>query len=77
MNKVCSLTQDEFQRGIITASTGNHAMAVSNAISTYKSLNPDAEITSSIYLPENASTAKIEALQRVGANLKLFGTDSI
>ena len=77
MNKVLSLNSDEIQRGIITASTGNHAMAVTNAIKVYKLENPEATINSSIYLPENGSTAKIEALQRVGANLKLFGTDSI
>ena len=45
MNKVLSLTKKQRERGVITASTGNHALGVANAL---KTLN----CKGTIYLPK-------------------------
>jgi len=66
MNKVLSLTKK--QRGVITASTGNHALGVANAL---KTLN----CKGTIYLPKNSSKSKINALKYYSVNLKFYGTD--
>ncbi|MGD1924858.1 MAG: threonine/serine dehydratase [Paracoccaceae bacterium] len=60
MNKVLSLSDTERERGIITASSGNHGMAVTQAARV-------AGVTAQIYLPENVSTLKHENIKRLGA----------
>ncbi|MEM7685536.1 MAG: pyridoxal-phosphate dependent enzyme, partial [Pseudomonadota bacterium] len=60
MNKVLSLSDTERERGIITASSGNHGMAVTQAAGV-------AGVTAQIYLPENVSTLKHENIKRLGA----------
>lgn len=68
MNKVLSLTKKQRERGVITASTGNHALGVANAL---KTLN----CKGTIYLPKNSSKSKINALKYYSVNLKFYGTD--
>lgn len=55
---------------ITTASTGNHALAVTHALTT---LAPGAPFR--IFLPSNASPAKVDALRARGADLCLVDTD--
>ena len=60
MNKVLSLSEGERAKGIVTASSGNHGMAVTQA----------ARVTGTeavIYLPESVSTLKHETIRRLGA----------
>ncbi|MEO3929150.1 pyridoxal-phosphate dependent enzyme [Micromonosporaceae bacterium B7E4] len=48
--------------GVVTASTGNHALAIAHAAAR---LN----LTATVVVPATASPAKIDALQRLGARL--------
>lgn len=52
--------------GLVTASAGNHALGIAEAA---RLLGGDAAIV----VPENASTAKVEALRRYPVDLRLVG----
>jgi threonine dehydratase len=69
-NKLLALGEPERERGIVTASTGNHASAVAHLLSRFG-------WRGSIFIPENASEAKVEALQLLGADLQFHGTDGV
>jgi threonine dehydratase len=70
MNRLLSLSRDELARGVVTASSGNHAGAVAYSLS---------ELGGSgiIYLPKTVSTAKVEALEPYGCELRFVGSDSV
>ncbi|UCC39642.1 MAG: threonine/serine dehydratase [Candidatus Aminicenantes bacterium] len=70
MNKLLSLDTKEKEKGVITASTGNHAAAF--AYATQK-----LGLKGTIYLPENASQTKIEALRFYDVDLKFYETDCV
>jgi len=70
MNKLLSLDTKEKEKGVVTASTGNHGAAF--AYATQK-----LGLRGTIYLPENSSQAKIEALRYYDADLKFYGTDCV
>ena len=55
LNKLLSLSEAEKTRGIVTASSGNHGMAMAYGLTRF-------DIRGRIFLPENASPAKIRAL---------------
>jgi threonine dehydratase len=61
MNKVLCLNEEERNQGIITASSGNHGMAISQAARV-------CGIEATIYLPETVSPQKLSAIKRLGAN---------
>lgn len=59
-------------RGLITASTGNHALAMATAIENAN----EASIEAQIVLPTTAAKGKVEALRRFkGIELIFHGTD--
>ncbi|MCH7680057.1 threonine/serine dehydratase [candidate division KSB1 bacterium] len=68
LNKMLSLSSEEKQKGIITASAGNHGLGVAHAA---KMLG----IQGKIVVPENASLAKIKALQNYVLELLKQGRD--
>ena len=70
LNKILSLSTEEKSQGLVTASTGNHAQGFARAVS----LTGDTGI---IYMPENASKAKIEALKQYPVTLHFHGRDSL
>ena len=70
MNKLLSLTDDEKARGVITASTGNHGAAVAYGLKTLS-------IKGRIVVPENASTTKVDAIRRLGAEVQFEGNDGV
>lgn len=70
MNKLLSLTKEEKERLVITASSGNHGAAFAYAL---KKLG----LKGTIYLPESASAAKISTLREHGADLKFYGADCV
>ncbi len=70
MNKLLSLTDGERKTKVLTASTGNHAAAFAYAL---KKLN----MKGTIFMPENASPAKIEALAHYQPEIKFHGTDCV
>lgn len=69
LNKILSLSQREREKGIVTASTGNHGAACAFAI---QKLGGQALV----FVPESASEAKVTAVRRLGAKIFTFGQDS-
>jgi threonine dehydratase len=67
-NALLALEHADRARGVVTASSGNHAMAMAHAM---ERLGVEGEI----WLPEHASPAKIDALRNRGANLRLTHDD--
>ena len=64
MNKVLCLSRQEREKGIISASSGNHGMATSQAARV-----GGLEVT--VYLPESVSPLKLSNMKRLGANTVL------
>jgi len=67
-NKICSLTPEERSRGIITASAGNHALAVALVA---KMMN----IKATVVVPENAPKVKVERCRGLKAEVVLKGAN--
>jgi threonine dehydratase len=66
-NKLLSLTDEEVQRGIITASGGNHGLATAYAGWLGKT-------KTTVYLPESASPEKAKKLAEWGARVVVKGS---
>ncbi|GAA3551503.1 pyridoxal-phosphate dependent enzyme [Kribbella ginsengisoli] len=69
MAKILTLTDEQRERGVVTASTGNHALGVGNALAALGGRGI-------VYLPENASPSKVGALKRFGLEIRAEGNDS-
>lgn len=70
MNKLLSLTTEELSRGVVTASTGNHGVAVAFSLNKL-----DAQgIT---FVPEGTPRSKVEAIERLGAEVRYYGEDCV
>ncbi|PHR25129.1 MAG: threonine ammonia-lyase, biosynthetic [Desulfotalea sp.] len=67
-NKLANLSPTEKQRGVITASAGNHAQGVAFAA---RKLG----ITALIIMPETTPAIKIEAVKLMGGKVKLYGNN--
>ncbi|GBG24204.1 Threonine dehydratase [Hondaea fermentalgiana] len=76
LNKVLSLTKEQRAQGIITASTGNHALAMANACEIVRRETGE-EFKYEIVLPETASAAKVDLLKAMGAPLRFHGQDCL
>lgn len=72
VNKLLSLTDDERRRGVVTASTGNHALAVAYALRT---LPGAASIPARIYLPRTVAPVKLTTLREHGAPVHVVDVD--
>lgn len=70
MNKFLSLSPEVRQKGVVTASSGNHGTACSYVLQKFGGRGM-------IYLPDYTSQAKIEAMRLLGANLEFFGDDCV
>jgi len=68
MNKLLSLSDKEKERGVISASTGNHAAAFVYVLKKFG-------IKGTIYLPENATPTKVDALRYYDADIKFYAND--
>jgi len=64
MNKVLCLDEADRKRGIITASSGNHGMATTQAARV-------GGVEATIYLPDSVSPLKHSNMKRLGANTVL------
>jgi threonine dehydratase len=69
LNKLLSLSPAERDAGVVTASTGNHALATAHALALFG-------IAGEIFLPASVSPVKLAALESVGARLRLIDQDS-
>lgn len=65
INKVLSLQPWEIERGIITASAGNHGLGVAYAGTLVKT-----KVT--VFVPENAVLTKINAIRALNATIKVI-----
>jgi len=67
-NKICSLSPAELERGLVTASSGNHGLAVAYAAKIYGA-------KAVVVVPENAVKEKVEAIESYGADIVKYGKD--
>jgi threonine dehydratase len=65
-NKLVSLSAAEIQRGIVTASGGNHGLAVAYVGWLGKT-------RTTVFLPDNASPEKVKKIQHWGATVRFAG----
>ncbi len=68
LNKLLSLTPAQQEQGIVTASSGNHGAAVAYGLN-------QLNIPGIVYVPENASSTKVENIGNYNIPLKYYGTD--
>jgi len=66
VNKVAALSPEERAVGVVAASAGNHGQAVAWAAR-------EAGVAATIYMPQDAPMAKIEATRNYGADVVLAG----
>ena len=69
-NKLLLLTPEERQAGCVAASSGNHGAAIAYAM---KKLG----VTGVVFVPEQTSSTKVEAIKRAGGEVRFFGTDGL
>jgi threonine dehydratase len=70
LNKILSTLEKKKNVEFITSSSGNHALAFAYSTAMLG-------IKGKIYLPENTSKAKIEALQHYNLELNFYGDDCV
>lgn len=70
MNKILSLSDEELKRGVVTASTGNHGAAVAFSLGQIGA-------SGTVFVSPKASASKIEAIKRLGAEVREYGDDPI
>jgi threonine dehydratase len=70
MNALLSLTPEQRIKGVVTASSGNHGIAVAFGLHTLK-------IHGTIFVPEETSSVKVAAIRNYGADIRFWGTDSV
>ena len=66
LNKLLSLPDSDLKKGIITASSGNHGLAIAYASKLFG-------VRASICIPENANPLKLKAIQEQGAEILRWG----
>jgi threonine dehydratase len=65
-NALSQLSADQRRQGVVTASGGNHGLAVAYAAKVLS-------IPATVYLPESATEAKVEPLRRLGPEVVIYG----
>jgi threonine dehydratase len=68
VNLISQLSNEEKRRGVIAASTGNHAQSVAYAASIFG-------VKAVIGMPESANPDKVEATRSYGATVEFHGKD--
>jgi threonine dehydratase len=69
-SKLLSLSPEQTASGCVTASSGNHGAAVAYAMNKLG-------VKGVVFVPETASSAKVDAIRRSGARVRFFGTDGL
>lgn len=69
-NKLLSLSGTDKARGVVTASSGNHGAATA-----YAARKLGIQVL--VFVPKQASTTKIDAIKRLGAEVRLHGDDGV
>jgi threonine dehydratase len=68
MNRLLGTPPDEIKAGIVTASGGNHGLAVARTAKV-------ANVPAVIYVPENVSPAKVAKMRKWEADVRVVGAD--
>jgi threonine dehydratase len=68
VNLVSQLSEDERRRGVVTASTGNHGQSIAFAAGRFG-------VRAIVCVPEAANPVKLAAMERLGAELVVYGRD--
>jgi threonine dehydratase len=66
LNALLTMSDQQRQKGVLTASAGNHGLGVARAAAVLG-------VAATVVVPETASSAKVEALRSSGAELLLRG----
>lgn len=69
-NRLMTLPDEQKQAGCVAASSGNHGAAIAYAMQKLG-------IGGVIFVPEQTSTAKVEAIRSYGGDVRFFGTDGL
>ncbi len=70
MNCLLGLSAEQRDRGCAAASSGNHGAAVAYAMRALA-------MRGVIFVPEQTSTAKVDAIRKYGGEVRFFGTDGL
>jgi len=66
INLISHLNREQREKGVVTASTGNHALSVAYASSIFS-------VPATIVMPEKSNPSKVKAIRALGANIIFFG----
>lgn len=69
-NCLMNLSAEQRDKGCVAASSGNHGAAVAYAMRKL-------EMTGVIFVPEQTSTAKVDAIRNYGGDVRFFGSDGL
>lgn len=69
-NKLLSLTAEQRAQGAVAASSGNHGAAVAFAMA-------QLGVDGMIFVPEQTSSVKVDAIKRAGIRVEFFGHDGL
>jgi len=69
-NRLMTLTAEQRGQGCVAASSGNHGAAVACAMQKLAT-------SGVIFVPEETSPAKVEAIRSYGGDVQFFGTDGL
>ncbi|QBD77602.1 threonine/serine dehydratase [Ktedonosporobacter rubrisoli] len=70
LSKLLTLSPEQRAQGVVAASSGNHGIAAAFGLQVLGSKGI-------IFVPEDASSAKVEAIRRYGAEVRFFGKDCL
>jgi threonine dehydratase len=68
--KLLSLSDEQRDRGVVTASTGNHGLGVAHALCALGG-------TGLVCVPEHASPVKVAAIRRYGVEVRVLGANPL
>src|SRR5947209_4004651 len=68
INLIANLPEEQKARGVVAASTGNHAQSIAYAAGLFG-------VRAVIFMPEGANSLKVAATRSFGAEVVLFGRD--
>ncbi len=66
INLIYNLSRKQKERGVVTASTGNHALSIVYASNLFN-------VPVTIVMPEKSNPSKVKAIKGMGANVVFFG----
>lgn len=66
INLISHLSREQQEKGVVTASTGNHALSIAYASNLFG-------VPVTIVMPEKSNPTKVKAIRSLGANIVFFG----